>query len=159
MRRPSSVWVLLCGLVMLQFAASQSKQNAGPCKDIAQAFEGKKVVVLVIAPTKSAGQDDSEAYGDWADYLNAFSSSAPSDTKIIRLTPAKYGQTLEEPKIRRNFATVFMKDSTHSLLYEGMIVEPKVYKVALGWLHENADSKDLAAQGLQERPARLKDIK
>jgi len=156
MRRLWSVWVLLCGLVMLQFAASQSKQNAGLCKDIAQAFESKKVVVLVIGPAKSAGQDESEAYGDWADYLNAFSSSAPSDTKIIKLTPTKYSQTVEEPKIRRNFATVFMKDATHSLLYDGMIVEPKVYKVALAWLHENADNKDLATQGLQEKPARLK---
>jgi hypothetical protein len=156
MRRPLSVWVLLCGLMMLQPAASQRQQTAGPCKDVEQALASKKVVVLVIAPAKSPGQDESEAYGDWADYLNAFSSSVPADTKIIKLTPAKYSQTVEEPKIRRNFATVFMKDSTHSLLYDGMIVEPKVYKVALGWLHENADSKDLAAQGLQEKPARLK---
>jgi hypothetical protein len=152
-----SVWVLLCGLVMMQSTVSQTRQETGARKDIDLAFSGKKVVVLVIAPAKSAGEESqSEAYGDWADYLNEFSSSLPSDTKIIRLTSDKYRQAIEEPKIRHDFATVFLKDATHALLYDGMVVEPKVYKLGLGWLNQHAEDKDLAAYGLQQRPAQLK---
>jgi hypothetical protein len=115
------------------------------------------VVVLVIAPPKSAGEkDESEAYGDWADNLNGFASSAPPDIQIIRLTPARYRQEVEEPKIRRTFATVFLRDSTHALLYDGMIVEAKAYKVGDGWLHQHPDDKAITAYGLQEKPAKLK---
>ncbi|MGD0758917.1 MAG: hypothetical protein ABR921_08435 [Candidatus Sulfotelmatobacter sp.] len=157
MCRLMSAWVLLCGLTMMQPSVSQAPQETGARKDIDLAFGGNKVVVLVIAPAKSAHEDDnSEAHGDWADYLNGFSSSAPADTKIIRLTPAKYRQVVEEPKIRRDFATVFLRDSTHSLLYDGMILEPKVYKLGLAWLHQHPDDKEMAAYGLQERPSRLK---
>jgi hypothetical protein len=136
---------------------SQTRPEAGARRDIEQAFDSNKIVVLVIAPAKSAGQEnESEAYGDWADYLKEFSASAPSDSKIIKLTSTKYRQTFEEPKIRHDFATVFLKDSTHSLVYDGMVVEPKVYKLGVGWLNQRADDKSLVAYGLQERPAKLK---
>lgn len=147
--------LLLCGLLMMQSSATQKGQSADPRKDIDQAFGSGKFVVLVVAPAKSA-DEDSEAYGDWAEYLNAFSSSVPANTKIIKLTAARYKLTVEEPKIRREFATVFLKDATHALLYDGMILEAKVYKVGLGWLHQNATDKELAGQGLKEKPAQLK---
>jgi hypothetical protein len=157
MCRAMSVWVLLCGLVMMQAPVSQTRPEASVRKDIDLAFGSSKVVVLVISPAKSAGEEsDSEAYGDWADYLHEFSSSVPSDTKIVKLTSAKYRQAVEEPKIRRDFATVFLKDATHALLYDGMVVEPKVYKLGLGWLHQHAEEKDLATYGLVQRPAQLK---
>ncbi len=157
MSRLATAWIVFCGLIIMQSNVGNTHHEAAARKEIDQAFSSSKVVVLVIAPPKSAGEEgESEAYGDWADTLNGFASSAPSDTKIIKLTPAQYSQELEEPKIRRGFATVFLRDPTHALLYDGMIVEAKAYKVGLGWLHQHPDEKAMTAYGLEQKPAKLK---
>ena len=142
-------------VIQSDIANAQHEAKAG--KEIEQAFSSGKTVVLVVAPHKSAGDDESEAYGDWADNLNRFASSLPADTKLVKLTAAQYKQDVEEPKIRQAFATVFLRDRTHALLYDGMIVEAKAYKVGLGWLHQQPDEKAMSAYGLQEKPAKLSD--
>jgi hypothetical protein len=157
MSRLTAIWILSCGLLFIQSNAAKPRIEENAHKEIEQAFNSGKLVVLVVAPSKSGGEDDeSEAYGDWADSLNGFAASVPADIKIIKLAAAKYKQEVEEPKIRKEFATVFLRDSTHSLLYDGMVVEAKVYKLGLAWLHQQADDKAMAAYGLREKPATLK---
>ena len=155
MFRLSAGWLLLCCLIVIHSDLANAQHEPKARKEIEQAFSSGKMVVLVVAPHESAAGDESEAYGDWADNLNEFASSLPADTKLVKLTAAQYKQDVEEPKIRRGFATVFLRDSTHALLYDGMIVEAKAYKVGLGWLHQQADEKAASAYGLQERPAKL----
>jgi len=79
-------WLLLCWLIIFfQSNVSSHQRDANAHQKIAEAFNGGTLVVLVVAPQKSAGQEDeSEAYGDWADNLNGFASSLPADTKIVK---------------------------------------------------------------------------
>ena len=150
-------WLLLCWLMVFQSNVGSPQREANAHQKIEQAFSSGKMVVLVVAPQKSAGDEESEAYGDWADNLNGFASSLPADTKIVKLTAAQYKQDVEEPKIRRPFATLFLRDSTHALLHDGMIVEAKAYKIGLDWLHQQQqDEKTIAAYGFREQPAKLK---
>jgi len=111
----------LCWLIIFSPSSVGSHQREAKAHQrIDQAFNSGKMVVLVVAPQKSAGQEDeSEAYVDWADNRSGFASSLPADTKIVKLTPAQYKQDVEEPGIRRAIATVFRRDSTHALLHNG----------------------------------------
>lgn len=155
MPRLSAGWLVFFGLLALHCNLANAQQTKAR-KEVEQAFNSGKMVVLVVAPQKHAGEEDeSETYGDWADNLNGFASSLPADTKIVKLTAAQYKQDLEEPKIRRAYATVFLRDATHALLYDGMIVEAMAYKVGLAWLHQQPDEKAMSAYGLQEKPAKL----
>lgn len=157
MSRLSAGWFFFCCLIVIQSSVGNAQHEAKVRKEIEQAFSSGKMVVLVVAPQKHAGEEDeNEAYGDWADGLNGFASALPADTKIVKLTAAEYKQDVEEPRIRRAFATVFLRDSTHALLYDGMIVEAKAYMIGLGWLHQQPDEKNIAAYGFREKPAKLK---
>jgi len=156
MSRLAAGWLLFCALMVSQSGVPNTHQSTKTRNEIDDAFSSKKTVVLIVAPSKSAGEDESEAYGDWADSLNGFTSSLPADTKIVKLTAAQYKQQVEEPQIRRVYATVFLRDAAHALLYDGMIVEAKAYNVGLEWLHEHPDEKAMAAYGLHEKSAKLK---
>jgi hypothetical protein len=58
-----------------------------------------------------------------------------------------------QPKVKGDFATLFMRDPNHALVYNGMVVERKVYEIGLAYLKRQMDEKLASAYGLQEAPA------
>jgi hypothetical protein len=49
-----------------------------------------------------------------------------------------------------------MRDPNHALVYNGMVVERKVYEIGLAYLKRQMDEKLASAYGLQEAPAYFK---
>jgi hypothetical protein len=138
-------------------APAQSHRSDQARAEIAAALHSKRKIVLVVAPLSQNqyGQAD-EAYGDWADRLNNFSARATADIKIIKVTRAQYAQIVVEPKIKTDFATLFMLDPKRALLYDGMILENEVYQCAVAYLNHAANETALANYGLQKVGARTK---
>jgi hypothetical protein len=55
-------------------------------------------VVLVVQPSGKA--DTSEAYGDWAEYLNAFAAREKS-VKIVKLSGRRYSELVTSPQLNK----------------------------------------------------------
>jgi 3-deoxy-D-arabino-heptulosonate 7-phosphate (DAHP) synthase len=138
-------------------APAQSHRSDQARAEIAAALHSKRKIVLVVAPLSQNqyGPAD-EAYGDWADRLNNFSAHAADDIKIIKVTRAQYAQIVTEPKIKGDFATLFMLDPKRALLYDGMILENEVYQCAVAYLNHASNDKSLANYGLQKVGAHTK---
>lgn len=66
---------------------------------------------------------DSEAYADWAEYLNEFKSANNSDFLIHEIN----NQEKAALNIATNEFTIFLKRGYPSYFYNGYIVEPQVY--------------------------------
>jgi hypothetical protein len=66
---------------------------------------------------------DTEAYSDWAEYLNDFKSNTGSSFSIFEIT------SKEKLTLNRDLQdfSVFLKKGYPSYLYDGLIVEPQVY--------------------------------
>jgi hypothetical protein len=140
--------------ILTAVAAQQPSAEVGR-KGMEAAFRGGKSVVLVIAPSGKQQSDD-ESYGDWADGLNDFATHVGADVKILKLTPLKFRQLLQQPKLKEGFATLFMRDSDHALVYDGMVTEPKVYEIGLAYLKHQPYEKSASAYLLQEKTAHFK---
>ncbi|MFT6188763.1 MAG: hypothetical protein ACJAW8_000581 [Oleispira sp.] len=84
------------------------------------AYKDEKGVILFSYDKSS---QDSEAYSDWAEYLNEFSRHNNSNFSIQEIT------TTEKTafNISPNQFTLFIKQGYPSYLYHGFIVEPQVY--------------------------------
>ncbi len=127
-------------------ARAQAQHSNALRKELDAALRSKKEVVLVVAPHYQKGDDENEAYGDWADRFNDFSAHAGEGVKVIRVTRAQYVRDVAEPVIKGRFATLFVKDLGQGLLYDHMVLESDVYKVGVAYLSEQA----ARAQGLQK---------
>ena len=88
--------------------------------DAKVAYKDEKGVILFSYDKSS---QDSEAYSDWAEYLNEFSRHNNSNFSIQEIT------TTEKTafNISPNQFTLFIKQGYPSYLYHGFIVEPQVY--------------------------------
>ena len=84
-----------------------------------------KPIVLVIASDAAAKPTD-EAYGDWADALNNFAAAADPRVKIINVTARTFRLAIADPRIPGQFATLFVRDLDHTLVYRGIILEQQV---------------------------------
>ena len=151
LRRFHSLLGLAVLMSLLTGSAAQSPGRDGMRKDIEAALRNGKSVVLVVAPAMSKTNDADESYGDWADGLNDFAAHAGADVKVFRLTPPKFSQLLLQPKVKGNFATLFIRESGHALVYEGMVVEPKIYAIGLAYLQHRPDEKAESDYGLMEK--------
>jgi hypothetical protein len=100
--------------------------------------------------------DEDESYADWADGLNDFAIHSGPKVKIFKLTPLRFAQLLLQPTVKGNFATLFMRDLGHALVYDGMVVEPKIYEIGLAYLKHIPDEKGESAYGLREKTAHFK---
>jgi len=116
---------------------------------------GRRVVVAV-APAAQQGQDANEAYGDWADRLNQFSQHLPNGVRVLKFTSSGLRKVVRQPVVSQQYATLFLKDRTHGLLYDGMILEAEVYRLGLAWLDGRSDENELAASGLRPVLVRLR---
>jgi hypothetical protein len=114
-------------------------------------------VVLVIANTAAAKSTD-EAYGDWADALNTFAAHKDPGVKIVKQTPRSYRLAVAGPRIAGQFATLFIRDLNHALLYRGMILEPQVYRLGEDYMLQRTDQSQAQAKayGLTSTAIRLR---
>jgi len=158
MRYFNRLFTFLLSFALLRGPTPAHAQRSDKARaEIKTALRSKRKIVLIVAPSsqKQYAQED-EAYGDWADRLNTFSVRATADIKIIRVTRAQYGQIVVEPKIKGDFATLFMLDPKRALLYDGMILENEVYQCAVAYLNHAPNDKSLANYGLRKVGARTK---
>jgi hypothetical protein len=149
----------LLGLSLLIGCAMVPPQSNGQSpdstrKEIETALHDRKPMVLVVAPAGQK-QDEDEAYADWAEYLNQFKGHADPSLRIKKLTLLRFRRLFVQPKIKGPYAAIFVRDLDHVLVYDGMIVEPKVYKIASDYLKGNPDAKLMANYGLEEKSARF----
>jgi hypothetical protein len=143
-------------LMSLAIAAAAQPRKDVTYKDVETALHDGKKVVLVVSPTGRKQNDADESYADWADGLNDFAAHAGADIKILKVTPLRLTQLMLQPKVKGDFATLFIRDPEHALVYDGMVVEPKVYEIGLAYLKHHPDEKAESAYGLQEKTVRFK---
>jgi hypothetical protein len=117
--------------------------------------EGKPTVLVV---SRAATKKDlaSEAYADWTAYLNDFAAERRDAFRFVRITPndlkAIFGG---RAPITQPFATVFIRNASGAIYYDGMIHEPAVYRAAAAFL-SGTDDPRAAALGLKPFPLRLR---
>jgi len=124
-------------------------------RELVTALRSGGRVILVIARS-APGKPTDEAYGDWADALNNFAAHADPRVKIIKVTAPAYRLAIADPTISGPFATLFVRDLDHALLYRGMILEPQVYHLGQGFILEQVEPSPAAAYGLMPTTIRLR---
>jgi hypothetical protein len=124
-------------------------------RELVAALRSGGPVILVIARS-APGKPTDEAYGDWADALNNFAAHAEPRVKIIKVTAPAYRLAIADPTISGPFATLFVRDLDHALLYRGMILEPQVYHLGQGFILEQVEPSRAAAYGLTPTTIRLR---
>lgn len=66
---------------------------------------------------------NTEAYADWAEYLNEFKFDSKSEFLIHQIE----GQTKVALNIKTDEFSIFLKEGYPTYFYDGLIVEPQVY--------------------------------
>jgi hypothetical protein len=122
------------------------KEKAPP-NEIRMALTNGRPVVLVVQPSGKA--DTSEAYGDWAEYLNAFAAREKS-VKIVKLTGRRYSELVTAPQLDKPYNTLFLRDVGHALLYRGMILEPDIYVKGKAYMVGKQSLEPAQRTGLEE---------
>ena len=107
-----------CG-INSRVATDNSILNNLSSETIASYNNGKGVLLFKFEESAIG----SEAYADWAEYLNEFKSANKSDLLIHEIN----NQEKEASNIATNEFTVFIKRGYPSYFYDGYIVEPQVY--------------------------------
>ena len=148
--RSSCVVVLLLGLTL-----PCASPAAGPREAIETALRGGKAVILVVASSRPAASAD-EAYADWAEYLNRFSAHADPTIKIIKATAAEYRRIIAAPPLADDFATLFIRDPQHALQYDGMILEPQIYRLGQDYILRRAEMAPRIGYGLRQTAVQLR---
>jgi hypothetical protein len=122
------------------------KEKAAP-NEIQVALKSGRPLVLVVQP--SGRSDDSEAYGDWAEYLNAFAAREKS-VKIVKLSGRRYSELVAAPQLNKRYNTLFLRDAGHALLYRGMILEPDIYVKGKAYMAGKLGPEPAPGTGLEE---------
>ncbi len=118
-----------------------------PQNEIRVALKSGRSVVLVVQP--SGKPEASEAYGDWAEYLNAFAAQEKS-VKIVKLTGRRYSELVTSPQLSKPYNTLFLRDAGHGLLYRGMIREPEIYVRGKAYMTGKPGPDPAQRTGLEE---------
>ena len=90
---------------------------------------------------------DSEAYADWAEYLNEFKSANNSDFLINEINR----QEKAALNIETTEFTIFLKKGYPSYFYDGYIVEPQVYTA----VHKVYTEQELSSMDKSFLPEKL----
>lgn len=90
--------------------------------------------MIVVAPATSSAEDrNSEAYGDYAEYLNGFAMNRPAGLRLVRLSLARYKQLFRQPVISKSYATIVLRRTGQAMIYSDMVLEPQVYQAGARW--------------------------
>jgi hypothetical protein len=132
-----------CGLSQ----STTPAEKKAPPNEIRVALKSGCPVVLVVRPSGKA--EASEAYGDWAEYLNAFAAREKS-VEIVKLSGRRYSQLVTSPQLSKPYNTLFLRDAGHALLYRGMILEPDIYVKGRAYMAGEPGPEPAQRTGLEE---------
>jgi hypothetical protein len=108
---------------------------AGPRETLQDNLVAGKPTVLIVARTPTASERDSEAYADWAGYLNDFADDYRGAFQFLRVPPQQVGALFASAgAIKQPYAVVFFKNESDALYYDGMIHDRIVYRAAASFL-------------------------
>jgi hypothetical protein len=94
-----------------------------------------KPTVVVVSRAGTASDMRSEAYADWASYLNEFAADHRGKFEVLKVTPGDLTRLFASgTPIKHRFATIFFRDEKNAVYYDGMIHERSVYQVAVAFL-------------------------
>jgi hypothetical protein len=141
------VALLATAAAVLSNTPGQGSEKEASKNEIVAALKTGRRFVIVVEPR--ANPDSSEAYADWAGYLNDFAASEKR-LRIIKLTARRYSQMVTAPKLSRPYDTLFVRDADHALLYRGMILEPQIYSIGAAYMKAKSDSASVFPAGLEE---------
>jgi hypothetical protein len=95
---------------------------------------GRPTVVVVSRPA-TVFDMRSEAYADWAAYLNEFAADQQGKVEVLRLKQNDLKRLLaNSTPIKHRFSTIFFRDEKNAVYYDGMIHERSVYLAAAAFL-------------------------
>lgn len=134
-------------LAPLMFALSVPGAVAARGKPVALPSSPAVVVIAPVQPSPS--ELESEAYGDWANYLNEFVGSKPPGLLIVRMSPARWRSVANAPRLKDVYATVFLRRGGRALIHQGKVLEVQVYHAGADWMRGRRVA-DLPAMGLTE---------
>jgi hypothetical protein len=78
-----------------------------------------------------------------------------SNLLVAEHSPLKYQKRIVRPALTTAFATLFIRDGTEVLFYDGMVLEPQIYWIGVDFLHGRSTTA-AAAYGLREQQLRLR---
>lgn len=117
---------------------------------------GKPAVLIVSRPV-TATDRRSEAYADWAGYLNDFAADHRGEFTFVKVAPSRLKRLFaESAPIKQPFATVFIRNRNDALYYDGMIVDRVIYRVAADYLAGKEGAPEEASLGLKPFRFRLR---
>jgi hypothetical protein len=125
-----AVWLVLAALWLL---ASSAGASAGARASRAAALPAGPAVVIVAPAKPGAADMESEAYADWAEYLNAFAATKPAGLKLVRMTSARWRQVVRAPVPSDSYATLFLRRDGSVLMHDGMVIEAEAYGTGAAW--------------------------
>lgn len=122
-----ALYLILAGTVL----AGEQDSNAQAVRDALAA--GRPVVLSLISKFPSP-EDESEAYADWAHYLNEFAAEH-RNYDIVAMERPEFEQLLAAPPpLDNGYATIFVRSDGDSVVYDGAILEPFVYDAGVAFL-------------------------
>jgi hypothetical protein len=146
------LWRLIVVAVLAATACGLSQRTTAtkekaPPNEIRAALKSGRPVVLVVQPSGPAATG--EAYGDWAEYLNAFAAREKS-VKVVKLSDRRYSELVTSPQLDKPYNTLFLRDAGHALLYRGMILEPDIYNKGKAYMAGKPGPEPALRTGLAE---------
>jgi hypothetical protein len=137
MRRLHSLFVAL-----LLFGAGAASAGAeDKAQTIRDALAAGPPVVVALVVAWPAGDSESEAYADWAAYLNDF-AAAHGGFAVVAMDAAEAAQVLAAPLALDNgYATIFARSADSAILYDGPVLEEIVYDAAAQYLEAPDDGR------------------
>jgi len=142
MRLLISLFLTLCLL-----ACAQAKKDPYSANDLLNtlnvsvrtSYEQDKTILLYAYEDSV---ENSEAYADWAAYLNDFSEIKSDQLDAVRVSRLDFEQEMISflDDTENNF-TLFLKKDMPIYYYEGLILEPQVY-TAINRVHKTLELND-----------------
>jgi hypothetical protein len=142
---------LLAALLLAALTASAAPPP-DRCTGLAGDLRDGRPTVIIVSPPAHDLAPRSEAYADWAFYRDDFLRRRPEDLCVLRMAAAAYRRRFAEPVLSDRFATIFVRDPDHALVYPGLILEPDIYRLGVAFLR--GQDIDGAPYGLQDRRLR-----
>jgi hypothetical protein len=132
-------------LALLLWPALWMAAQAAAPRPLEQSLATGKPIVLVVARAPTAADLKSEAYADWAEYLNDFTSRHQGAFEVVKVKPQDLkGLFKDSTPIRENFALVLINGRRTAVLYDGMLHEPDPYRTAAEFLAGTIDQAQAA---------------
>jgi hypothetical protein len=135
--------------VIVSLAVCVSVAGADPRHSLQVRVAAQKPTVVIVEGPMTAVERESEAYADWAGYLNDFYQQHRGDIGFLKIKPAKIKAIFaESTPIKSRFAVIFFRNYNDAIFYDGMIHDQIIYPSAAAYLQGKRSLDSVAALGL-----------